>query len=106
MFLSPITLSSKVQNNFKETSERHTKLATSNVPTIEMLDELLVKSKQALTNLEKDSQYFSDLFRAKAVTSRAKWGPLDCATRAKRLQHFRIRRSKPRCQGFLCSRGR
>jgi chromosome segregation ATPase len=36
------------------------------VPTIEKLDELLEKSKSTLGVLERDAQYFSDLFRAKA----------------------------------------
>merc|ERR1712205_137468 len=45
-------------------------LASTNVPTIEHLDELLTKSMTAMETLEQDAFYFSDLFRDKATSIR------------------------------------
>jgi len=54
----------------KETTDRYNKLASTNVPTIEHLDELLTKTMTAMETLEQDAFYFSDLFRDKATSIR------------------------------------
>jgi hypothetical protein len=58
----------EAQAQLKETTDRYNKLATTSVPSIELLDTILEKTMATMNILEKDAFYFSDLFRDKALT--------------------------------------